>query len=284
MIITPSSFSISSLKPLLKGSLPADDNNLTLYKEERNELVGKYPFLSKYIKRFVGSQELIKNEERFCFWLDERAYEQVKHIPELQLRFEAVEKMRLSSKKEITRSWASKPYKFTEIRFDSRCALVIPVVSSGRREYIPTGLVDEDTVVYYSSFALYDPTMFDFAIINAKIHILWARATGGQMKSDFRYSVRLSYNTFPFPAINDTKKAEIEDAATDILLTREPYLTMGKTLADLYDPDTMPDDLREAHQRLDAIVESCYPGAPFASDEARLECLFKLYEKMTSKK
>ena len=103
------------------------------------------------------------------------------------------------------------------------------------------------------------------------------------MKSDFRYSVRLSYNTFPFPVISDTKKAEIEEAATDILLTREPYLTMGKTLADLYDPDTMPDDLREAHQRLDAIVESCYPGAPFASDEARLECLFKLYEKMTSK-
>ncbi|MCQ2197259.1 MAG: methylase [Bacteroidaceae bacterium] len=111
----------------------------------------------------------------------------------------------------------------------------------------------------------------------------WVRAVGGRLKTDYRYSAGLCYNTFPFPAISDTKKAEIEEAATDILLTREPYLTMGKTLADLYDPDTMPEDLKEAHHRLDEIVESCYPGYPCASDEARLECLFKLYEKMTSK-
>ena len=115
------------------------------------------------------------------------------------------------------------------------------------------------------------------------MHTIWLRSVGGKLETRYRYSNTLVYNTFPFPAISDTKKAEIEEAATDILLTREPYLTVGKTLADLYDPDTMPDDLREAHQRLDAIVESCYPGAPFASDEARLECLFKLYEKMTSK-
>lgn len=122
-----------------------------------------------------------------------------------------------------------------------------------------------------------------FGILSSSIHVIWTKFVSGKLETRISYSSLLCYNTFPFPAISDTKKAEIEEAATDILLTREPYLTMGKTLADLYDPDTMPDDLREAHQRLDTIVESCYPGAPFASDEARLECLFKLYEKMTSK-
>ena len=110
------------------------------------------------------------------------------------------------------------------------------------------------------------------------------KAVCGRLELRYAYSASIVYNTFPFPTISDAKRNEIEEAATDILLTREPYLTMGKTLADLYDPDTMPADLKAAHERLDGIVESCYPGAPFASDEARLECLFKLYEKMTNKK
>ena len=145
------------------------------------------------------------------------------------------------------------------------------------------GFVKTDTVVYYSAFALYDADAFDFGVITSALHILWVRKTGGQMKSDFRYSVRLSYNTFPFPRITKEKKSEIEEAATNVLMAREPYLTIGKTLAELYDPDKMPEDLLEAHHRLDDIVESCYPGYPFASDEARLECLFKMYEKMTKK-
>ena len=128
-----------------------------------------------------------------------------------------------------------------------------------------------------------DAPIFVFAILNSFIHMIWVMANAGRMKSDFRYSTKLCYNTFPFPKISPSKQQEIEDAATDILLTREPYLTIGKTLADLYDPDTMPADLKAAHERLDDIVESCYPGYPFANDEARLECLFKMYEKMTKK-
>lgn len=110
----------------------------------------------------------------------------------------------------------------------------------------------------------------------------WVRTVGGRLKTDYRYSAGLCYNTFPFPTISDAKKSEIEEAATEVLLARENY--PEKTLADLYDPDKMPADLREAHENLDRIVESCYPGAPFANDEARLECLFKLYEKMTAGK
>ena len=143
------------------------------------------------------------------------------------------------------------------------------------------GFVPKGTVVYYSAFAIYDATAIDFGIITSRLHILWTKATSGKLESRIRYSAQLCYNTFPFPKISAEKKAEIESAAEEVLITREYY--PEKTLAELYDPDKMPQDLREAHAKLDNIVESCYPGYPFASDEARLECLFKLYEKMTSK-
>ena len=189
--------------------------------------------------------------------------------------------MRLASKKAVTRSLANVPYKFAEIRYNGASAILIPVVSSERRRYIPIGFVNEGTVVYYSSFAIYNANAFDFGIISSYIHMIWTRANAGRLKSDFRYSAQLCYNTFSFPIISSEKKEEIKAAAEEVLITREYY--PEKTLAELYDPDKMPRDLREAHAKLDDIVESCYPGYPFASDEARLECLFKLYEKMTSK-
>jgi hypothetical protein len=161
--------------------------------------------------------------------------------------------------------------------------LVVPIVSSIQREYLPVGYVDKDVIVLNSAQVIYDCDILAFGIIENSTHMLWVKNVAGKLKNDIRYSSQLCYNTFPFPSISDEKKAEIEDAATNVLVAREPYLTVGKTLADLYDPDKMPDDLREAHHKLDDIVESCYPGYPFSSDEARLECLFKMYEKMTSK-
>jgi len=121
-----------------------------------------------------------------------------------------------------------------------------------------------------------------FGLLTSHMHMVWVDTVGGKLETRYRYSAQLCYNTFPFPKISAEKKAEIESAAEDVLVTREFY--PDKTLAELYDPDKMPQDLREAHERLDDIVESCYPGYPFASDEARLECLFKLYEKMTKNK
>ena len=121
-----------------------------------------------------------------------------------------------------------------------------------------------------------------FGLLMSKIHMVWVKTVGGKLETRYRYSAQLCYNTFPLPKIPEDKKKEIETAAENVLITRENY--PEKTLAELYDPDKMPEDLREAHAKLDDIVESCYPGYPFASDEARLECLFKLYENMTTKK
>ena len=143
------------------------------------------------------------------------------------------------------------------------------------------GIVSKDVILSNSTQVVYNANTFIFGLLSTRIHVLWVATIGGKLETRYRYT-NLCYNSFPFPKISDEKKAEIEEAAENVLITREYY--PEKTLAELYDPDKMPKDLREAHAKLDDIVESCYPGYPFASDEARLECLFKLYEKMTMNK
>ena len=142
--------------------------------------------------------------------------------------------------------------------------------------------IDSTVIANTNSQMIPDAPIYVFGVLTSLIHSVWMKAVCGRLEMRFAYSASVVYNTFPFPSISDTKKSEIEEAATNVLLARENY--PEKTLADLYDPEKMPEDLRAAHEKLDAIVESCYPGAPFPNDEARLECLFKLYEKMTANK
>lgn len=230
----------------------------------------------------MGADDLINLKERFCLWLKDCPKE-ILQLPPIKERLERVAKCRAESTKASTRKWACKPHLFTENRQPATDYVILPVVSSENRRYIPIAYNTADIIANTNAQMIPNAGLHIFGIVTSLIHNIWMKAVCGRMKTDYAYSASIVYNTFPFPTISDSKRAEIEEAATDILLTREPYLTMGKTLADLYDPDTMPADLKAAHEHLDAIVESCYPGAPFASDEARLECLFKLYEKMTSK-
>ena len=159
--------------------------------------------------------------------------------------------------------------------------IIIPRHSSENREYIPMGYLSKENVAHDSCLVVGTNEKWLFGILTSLMHMAWVKTVGGRLKTDYRYSAQLCYNTFPFPKISETKKQEIEEAAEEVLLVREDY--PGKTLAELYDPDKMPEDLREAHHKLDLIVESCYQDKPFANDEERLECLFKLYEKMTKK-
>jgi len=282
VIIIKTNNSISGLMPIILGSLPADDNYLSMSQQEKDCLLEKYPELSRLIKPFIGSQEYIKGIQRYCLWIEDKDVQFAMQYPELVRRFEGVKKMRIESSKETTRMKAQRPWAFSEKRFNPAPSIIIPAVSSERRKYIPIGFINPDTVIYHSAFAIYNGDVFTFAIVNSFIHVLWVKSVGGKLETRIRYSAQLCYNTFPFPKISAEKKQEIESAAEEVLITREYY--PEKTLAELYDPNKMPQDLREAHAKLDDIVESCYPGYPFASDEARLECLFKLYEKMTAKK
>lgn len=276
------SSSISGLRPILKGSLPADENNLTIYPQDREDLLQKFPEIEPLIKRFIGSQEFLRSEERYCLWITEGQKQLAYSIPELRRRFELVAKMRSESKKATTQKLAAIPYRFAEDRFNPAPAILIPVVSSQRRDYIPIGFVPKDTVVYYSSFAVYNADYFDFAILTSRMHNVWMRATAGRLKSDFRYSATLCYNTFPFPKISDNQKETLSKLAQEILLVRAEHTEM--TLGEMYSPENFPDDLREAHHALDLAVERCYREKPFESDEERLEFLFKQYVKLTTDK
>ncbi len=266
---------------MVYGSEPREGGFLMLDSYERECIENENPEHIKFVKRTVGSNEYINGIIRYCLWIPDNKVEEAKTNSFIKDRLEKVTQYRLTSKRADTVKYANRPNQFTNSTYKQESVLVVPVVSSANREYLPLGFVDENVVVLNSAQTIANCDTITFGIIESKLHMVWVKAVSGKLKNDIRYSSTLCYNTFPFPKISAEKKQEIESAAEEVLITREYY--PEKTLAELYDPDKMPQDLREAHAKLDDIVESCYPGYPFASDEARLECLFKLYEKMTAK-
>lgn len=260
------------------GSMPYDGGNLLLEPSEYSEFIAEYPNDKKYIKQIYGSEEFINGKERFCFWIDDADKDDALKNPIIASRVAKTRQMRLDSKD--GQKLAEKPYQFREHPILSEC-IIIPGVSSEAREYIPMGYLEAGYVVSKSAFAIYDAKLWLFGILTSRLHMAWVRTVGGKLETRYRYSAQLCYNTFPFPKLSAEKKQALSEAAEEVLLTRADH--PEKTLAELYDPEKMPEDLRNAHHVLDDLVESCYPGYPFANDEARLECLFKLYEKMTAK-
>lgn len=279
--IAPRTKSISGLQAMIFGSKASDGGFLILSKEEKEKLVTSYPESSKFIKVYVGSDDSINGFERFCIWVEDSQFSEANEIPPLNERFRGVKKMRLASSKKQTKDMAASPYKFTEIRFEDTPCLVIPRVSSERRPYIPFSFYNKGTVVDGSSQVIYNATLTTFAVINSKMHNIWVRAVGGSLETRIRYSATLCYNTFPFPKMTKAEKEELERLAQKILDIREENFDM--TLGEMYNPETMPEALREAHHQLDLAVERIYRTEPFTSDEERLEHLFKLYAKMKKK-
>lgn len=262
------------------GNMPADGGKLILSTAEKQELIERDERIEKFIKPLLGAEEFINGKERWCIWLLDRDENEYLQIEEIRRRIDDLREIRLKSSRP---QLAEIPQLFAQITQPMNTSFIlIPSVSSEYRDYIPMGYLNDGTISTNLCMVIGTHDVSLFGILTSRIHMDWVRAVGGRLKTDYRYSAGLCYNTFPFPKLTEAKKKEIEEAAEDVLLTREDY--PGSTLADLYDPDRMPEPLREAHHRLDDVVESCYPGYPFANDEARLECLFKLYEKMTKAK
>ncbi len=279
-IIAPQNHPIAAFPSMDYGIKAVDGGHLILSTYEKNSFLKDNPNYSFLIKEFVGSDEYINDKKRYCLWIDDEQLNSALQINEVKKRIERVRQMRLNSVDEGARKLASRPHQFREHPTLSEC-IIIPRVSSECREYIPMGYLKAGTVISDSAFAVYDAPIWLFGILTSRMHMTWMKTVGGRLETRYRYSAQLCYNTFPFPTINEEKKKQIEEAAENVLMTRAYY--PEKTLAELYDPDKMPEDLREAHATLDDIVENCYPGYPFRNDEMRLECLFKLYEKMTKK-
>lgn len=280
-IISKLSRPISQLPNMILGSLPADGGGLIFEENEKDKIVEKYPEAKTLFKKFIGSGELMKGFTRYCLWITDENIDFAYSIPDLQNRFKIVSNYRNKSTKKQTRDLANHPYTFAERRYYAKEALVIPITTSERRLYIPINFVDESTVVYHSACAIYDAERWVFALLTSLMHNIWVRTVAGALETRIRYSATLCYNTFPFPKINALQKEELEVLAQEILDIRDQHFDM--TLGEMYNPETMPDDLREVHHRLDLVVERCYRLDPFTSDEERLEYLFKLYVKMTKK-
>ena len=267
---------------MLFGSMPRDGGFLILLEDEVNLLIYKYPHIKPIVKKYMGSQELLQGLVRYCLWIEESQKRLAYSIPEIANRIESVKIMRQGSDASSTQEYANRPYMFVQRAYQPTDAIIVPAVSSERREYIPIGFVDKETVISNLAFAVYDAELWLFALLTSKIHNVWVRTVGGRLKTDYRYSATLCYNTFPFPKITEEQKERLTEFAEEVLLTRENHTEM--TLGEMYNPETMPDDLKEAHHALDIAVEQCYRPEPFTSDDERLEYLFKLYEKMTKKK
>lgn len=278
IIIESRHSTLSDLPEMIKGSSPGDNGNLLLDELEKENLIKKYPELKKIIRIYLGASEFMNGHKRYAIWVNKNDVELAYAIPELFEKFEKCKEFRLNSTKEGTRKKALTPHEFDEKKYIETNSILVPQTGSERREYLPIGFLNSDTIISNAARVIYNAEPYLFSLISSRMHIQWVRAVAGRLKTDMQYSNTLCYNTFPFPKISQSQKEELEQCVFRILEERENH--SEKTLAQRYDPDKMPEGLREAHRLNDLAVERCYRSKPFESDEERLEYLFKLYEKM----
>jgi hypothetical protein len=251
---------------------------LILSQDAKRKLVND-GFPNELIRRFLGSTEFINGKERYCLWLDEGSLNVVERFREVQVRIESVRKDRLETDDVAVKKLAVRPYQFRERKGDRELKIFVPIISSENREYFPVGLVDGTVVPTNKAFFVEQGPLWCLAILSSRLHLAWIATICGLLRSDYSYSNTLGWNTFPVPMLSEKNKDDLACCAEDILLAREAHFPA--TIADLYDPDTMPADLREAHERNDEVLERIYIGRRFKNDTERLEKLFELYTKMT---
>lgn len=268
------------LPQMLYGSKPTDGGNLTLDLDEVEHLFSSSPEAALYVKRFLGSEEFIKGKTRFCLWVPPSKLEEASGFPELRRRFERTAAMRRASDKLSTKKLAETPHLFAEIRHKEAESILVPSVSSGLRRYIPFGYLGPDNVISNSAFAIMDAKPWVLALLTSNMHMVWVNAVAGRMRINYRYSNTIVYNNFPVPPLSEATKEKLTSAALRVLDVREYHCE--QTLAELYDPDKMPQDLRDAHAAIDALVDSIYSKKQYETDEQRLSDLFAMYERMTA--
>lgn len=283
IIVHPQRSSIHSGVPkMLKGSYPTDGGGLILNLEQKKEIESEYPELCQFIRQYVGSEEFINSKQRWCFWLKDADSATLKNHAYLLKRLKHIETSRLNSSKQKTRELANTPHLFDEDRQPLEGSyLFIPAVSSERRNYVPIGFLPSTTIAY-TNLIVPNADTYAFAILTSEMHNDWMRTVAGRLESRYRYSATLVYNTFPWPEVSEAQKSKISALGEEILLTRADY--PDKTLAQLYDPDKMPEPLHKAHRELDLAVEQLYRDKPFEDAAERVAFLFKRYEKLINTK
>jgi len=282
IIVFPRTKPLSSLVPIDNGSKPTDDGNLFLNNKEKEFLIAHYPETKKFLRRAYGSKEFINDIERWCLWISDDDVQSALDIPEIKARIDKVRKFRESSPKIPTQQKANIPYKFDQIRHQDKDQIIVPRHFSENRRYLTVGILDGlRSVVTDACFVINNAPMTVFSILSSRLFLVWTAVVGGRIKTDYRFSNTLVYNTFPIADLSTKQRQALEQCAWRIIEEREANI--GKTIAELYEPEDMPKGLLDAHRELDVTLETIYRGRPFRDDTERLEHLFKLYAAKTGK-
>jgi len=278
--VTSQRRSIAGLPEMSFGNMPVDGGHLLMSTDDTIAMNLSDSERASLVRRIYGSAEFIRGLVRYCLWISDEDTERALTIEPVRARVEKTRTMRLASKDADTREMASRAHQFREMYSGSNHTLILAGVSSESREYLPVGLLDNRSVVSNLAFALYDAPLWNVALIASRLHLVWIATVCGKLETRYRYSNTLGWNTFPISPLTDKNKADLTRCAEDILLAREHHFPA--TIADLYDPETMPEDLRHAHERNDEVLERIYIGRRFKNDTERLEKLFELYTRMTA--
>jgi hypothetical protein len=280
-LIEKRSTPLAALSSMAYGNYPGDGNHLTLTAADRQALLSRHPELARVIRPLYGAQEFLKGLTRYCLWIDDDSLEMALREPEIARRVEEVRSLRRRSRDTSLNRLANRPHQYRDRNTAVNHMILAPTITSERRDYIPAELKSSLAVTTNQAFAVYDGPLWDLALITSRLHVVWISTVCGKLKTDIRYSSTLGWNTFPVPTLTEQNKADLTRCAEQILLAREAHFPA--TIADLYDPETMPANLREAHERNDETLERIYTGRRFKNDTERLEKLFELYTKMIAK-
>lgn len=271
---------LNNLPEMLRGNMPYDGGHLLLSRDEVSDLNLSKTQAEKLIRRIYGSAEFIKGLQRYCLWIQNMDLDEAMRIEGVKNRIHGVREMRLSSSDKSANDMAKRAHQMREMNIGRTHTIAIPAITSENRDYLPCGLLDYTTTVTNKVYALYDAPIWNMALIASRLHWVWIGTVCVRMRTDFSYSNTLGWNTFPVPQLTEKNKEDLTRCAEDILLAREAHFPA--TIAELYDPDNIPEDLRHAHERNDEVLERIYIGRRFKNDTERLEKLFDLYTKMTS--
>jgi len=267
---------ICSVPPMVFGNMPNDDGELLLTDEQKAELLAAEPGATKYVRRLISTKEHLNGVNRWCLWLEDADPVELRKLPAVLARVEAVRKYRRGSKRDATRALAKTPSLFGELRQPKHDYIFVPRHSSERRDYIPLAFLSPDNIIHDSCLCVPEATMYHFGVLHSAMHMVWARHIGGRIKSDIRLSSRLVYNNLPWPTSPSTANVtKVEHAAQAVLDERTKH--PDASLAALYDPLTMPAGLRKAHSNLDRAVDRCYRPNAFPDERRRFEYLFALW-------
>jgi hypothetical protein len=272
---------ISPVPEIGIGNKPIDGGHYLFKPEERDEFLKREPAAAPYFRRWLGADEFLNGYDRWCLWLGDCPSDVLKQMPEAMKRVEAVRRYRLNSKSAPTRKLAATPTRFHVENMPDSDYLLIPSVSSERRTYIPLSFIPPTVIASNLCLMIPDATLYHFGVLSSAMHMAWVRSVCGRLKSDYRYSAGIVYNNFPWPQTQtDKQKQAIENAAQAVLDARAQF--PNASLADLYDPLTMPIALTKAHHKLDAAVDMTYAKRRFTGDSDRVAFLFELYQHITS--